>query len=346
MATMPNPIAAMPRMIVADEPFACAACGHDDAGSAPVVSRSIAAKPFELWRCSGCGLVQQHPKWSPSRTASLYGDDCYFSAETEEHRWARAVQHYIVHLAPIERTWRARPGTLLCRGLRLLDVGCAFGHLAVLAKHRGWRVTGIDVHADAVSQAAVRFGLDVRAGSLSSHADTLAPFDVVLLTGVIEGASDPMRLLRDVRKVLTPGGTICVDTPNWGSFWRRWGGSAWMGFNHRQTNLFDAGSLLRILASCGFQDVAASSYAHYRYERWSSRPEIRSWVQRLPEIVSGRLGRFLENRHPTTRWSRLRDGPPGSADIALQCLAESCAADDGRPSAALNGDYLAFTARR
>ena len=353
---MPHPITVMLKTLEQSDAFFCVACGHDR-GSAAVAARPP-EKPFELWRCDGCGLVQQFPRWNPARINSLYGDDYYVFSEKEEHRWARAVQQYVVHLARFESsfTQAARVGTAQrrsasnaianCQGPRLLDVGCALGHLAALARMRGWRVTGVDISADAISQAAVRFGLDVRAGNLSSHVGTLAPYDVVLLGDVIEHVPDPVRFLNDVKKVLLPGGTVCIDTPNWGGRWRRWGRSSWLGLNRFHVNLFDADCLARLLSTCGFRDIAAASYTHYRYEGWSTRPELQAIVRKLPSFLSWRIIHFLENRKSTTRWSPLRERAPANMDDALARLAEL------GPSAAptvrtnLVGDNLVMTARR
>lgn len=308
-----------------------------------MVRGSDARLPFDLHRCSACGLVQQYPRWSAAKIGSLYRKDYYVFAESEEARWARSIQQYVVHLAGFEKEMIQKGRQ--SRGLRLLDVGCALGHLGVLAKQRGWRVTGIDLSADAVSQAAVRFGLDVRAGSLASHAATLLPFDVILLGDVLEHVPDPVRFLNDVRKVLAPCGTLCIDTPNWGGFWRRWGGANWLGLNSFHINLFDADSLNRLLTDCGFRDIHAASYTHYRYEGLTSRPELRARLSWLPEFLRSRLIRFLDRRRPRTAWSVLRNSPPNDLAAAARLTSElQDLTSSILPS--LSGDNLAIRCRK
>jgi SAM-dependent methyltransferase len=95
-------------------------------------------------------------------------------------------------------------------GRRLLDVGCGLGQFLVDAEREGWRPTGVESSA-----AGVAFG---RAQGLSIHASTRAlgsgAFDAVTLWNVVEFFEDPVAVLRDIRRVLSPDGQIFVRTPN------------------------------------------------------------------------------------------------------------------------------------
>mgnify|MGYP001568320848 CR=1 FL=1 len=332
--------------------FSCVCCGHESAIGAPVVRAAGEARPFELHRCMECGVVQQFPRWTAPRITALYDQDYYVFAEREEHRWARAIQQYVIHLAAFESqaafldVRRATTASNQGTGPRFLDVGCARGHLAALARRRGWRVTGLDLSADAVSEAAVRFGLDVRAGSLSSHVGTLMPFDVILLGDVIEHVPDPVRFLQDIRKVLAPEGILCIDTPNWGGFWRRWGGAGWLGLNRYHINLFDAESLPGLLGRCGFRDVSVDAYTHYRYQGWITRPEVRRWISWMPGFVGWRIGRFLERRGGGKTWSNLITNPPVDLEGALGRLGEMVKAGPIASQPTAKGDNLIARARR
>mgnify|MGYP002623213128 FL=1 len=247
------------------------------------------------------------------------------------------MQQYVVHLAALES-----------RGdRRLLDVGCALGHFAALARGRGWQVTGIDVSAEAASRAALNFGLEVRAGPLSRHVDTLHRFDVVFLGDVIEHVPHPAQFLRDVRRVLTPGGIVCIDTPNWGGFWRRWTGRRWVGLNRYHINLFDAESLTRLLSASGFDSITTGSYTHYRYEGWAARPELSSWVNRLPAALAWRVGRWLAKLGRRSPFRPLIDHAPGDNTAALSMVDALVGAAPSRSFAGkLSGDNLITCAAR
>lgn len=269
-------------------------------------------RPFDLLRCTRCGLVQQHPRDTSDRLTAQYDPGYDVLNGAESLCWARAVQQYVVHALP----WETR----LVR--RLLDVGCALGHFAALARRRGWRVTGLDVSPEAVSHASVKFALNVRAGALTQHRTTLPPFDLVFLGDVIEQVGDPAALLSEVRSLLTSDGVVCIDTPNWNSRWRKIGRSRWLGLNRHHITLFDPHTLSAMLDRCGFTDIHAGSYTDYRYDTWLRRPEVRGWIQRLPDFMAWRVNRTLSSIDRFGRWGELRVAGPTSLEEANRCVVE------------------------
>lgn len=107
-------------------------------------------------------------------------------------------------------------------GARILDIGCADGHLAAGLRAVGHHVTGVDVPArpgvkdrlDAFVEADLDHGLP-----LSLADDGL--FDVVLAADVLEHVRDPEGLLRELHDVLGPNGRLLVSVPNFGHWYPR-----------------------------------------------------------------------------------------------------------------------------
>lgn len=97
-------------------------------------------------------------------------------------------------------------------GRRVLDIGCAEGYLAEILVARGFAVTGIDLpgtpHADSIEFAEA----DLDAGLPRFDQD----FDFVLCADVLEHVRDPLRLLRECRQRLAPGGVLIASLPNSG----------------------------------------------------------------------------------------------------------------------------------
>jgi glycosyltransferase involved in cell wall biosynthesis/2-polyprenyl-3-methyl-5-hydroxy-6-metoxy-1,4-benzoquinol methylase len=102
--------------------------------------------------------------------------------------------------------------------LRILDAGCGDGYwLARLSELPDVELHGVDYNALRVerAQAAVPQARIVRA-DLLEFGDG-APFDLILLSQVIEHVPDDVALLRRLRGLLATDGTLVLGTPNEGS---------------------------------------------------------------------------------------------------------------------------------
>ncbi len=110
-------------------------------------------------------------------------------------------------------------------GRRVLDLGCGLGEYARALERRGGRVIGSDIAGSRLVEARRR-GLDpARTGGAPSRAEYLTaggeslPFrdgslDVIVLNEVIEHVADDRETLREVSRVLAPGGTCVIYAPN------------------------------------------------------------------------------------------------------------------------------------
>ena len=98
---------------------------------------------------------------------------------------------------------------------RLLEMGTGLGHLLGLLSNR-FRCVGIDIAFYAASEtrrnAAGSATLVASADALEVFAD--ASFDVVVALHLVEHLIDPHACLRNVHRILTPGGLFLYATPN------------------------------------------------------------------------------------------------------------------------------------
>jgi methionine biosynthesis protein MetW len=85
------------------------------------------------------------------------------------------------------------------RGARVLDVGCASGHLAVaLVAERACTVVGLEVDAAAAAEARTR-GIEVREADVEREGLDAHGFDAVVFGDVLEHLRDPAGVLRQAR---------------------------------------------------------------------------------------------------------------------------------------------------
>jgi 2-polyprenyl-3-methyl-5-hydroxy-6-metoxy-1,4-benzoquinol methylase len=101
----------------------------------------------------------------------------------------------------------------------LLDVGCGDGVLMARVAPEFARVAGVDADRRAIALAQERLSplgnCDVRhvAGYDLPYAD--CTFDVVTSADVVEHLTDPDSHLREIHRVLGPGGALVLTTPKW-----------------------------------------------------------------------------------------------------------------------------------
>ena len=99
------------------------------------------------------------------------------------------------------------------RGQQLLEVGCGIGTDLVRFAKGGARVTGVDLAQTAIGLARKNFELNgvaaeelrVASGEALPYAD--ATFDAVYGHGVIQYTANAPQLIREMHRVLKPGGT-------------------------------------------------------------------------------------------------------------------------------------------
>ena len=118
---------------------------------------------------------------------------------------------HLIHLKAYEEARR------LTADRDVLDVGCNTGYGTVRLVGDARSITGVDVSAAAIDQARARPGGEhvefrVIDGLTLPFAD--GSFDLVTSFQVIEHVTDTASYLREIKRVLRPGGEVLVTTPN------------------------------------------------------------------------------------------------------------------------------------
>ena len=164
----------------------------------------------------------------------------------------------------------------LPRDAEILDVGTSTGTNLRLLRDLGFgRITGVDQSPDAVRFCAEKGLGAVQLGDICALQLPERRFDLVLATDVIEHVNDDLAALRELRRVLRPGGYLLLTVP---AFHLLWGLQDDVGHHKRRYRLH------RLLKMLPVADLSPRRYFYFNYLLF------------LPILTARRLMRRLKIR--------------------------------------------------
>jgi 2-polyprenyl-3-methyl-5-hydroxy-6-metoxy-1,4-benzoquinol methylase len=99
-----------------------------------------------------------------------------------------------------------------------LDVGCGEGNALAFFASKGFVVTGLDYSSAGVQSKNPGYIDNLIAGdiytSLEKQIFLQKKYDVIMLQNVLEHVLDPINLMLNLKKLITPKGLICISVPN------------------------------------------------------------------------------------------------------------------------------------
>jgi SAM-dependent methyltransferase len=175
----------------------CPACGAPDSGRPLIRFRAQS-------RCAICRHVYLSPRPTQQAIADAYNrPDAYaqwlVDEKTRAVMWAK----------------RARRLETFARGGRVLDVGAGTGaFLHTLAQSGHWHLDGTEISAQAVELASLHYGITLRHGALADFDLPGQSYDVITLWHVLEHVPNVRTTLKEVARLLAPGGMAVIAVPN------------------------------------------------------------------------------------------------------------------------------------
>jgi 2-polyprenyl-3-methyl-5-hydroxy-6-metoxy-1,4-benzoquinol methylase len=178
---------------------------------------------FDIRRCTTCGHSYLQARFDDSELSTLYTRFYPRAAFQVDQFQVPRESHGIAAWLSGERCAAFR---WVPAGVRVLDIGCGACETLGYHKSRGCEAYGVEADEN-VRHIAAHFGFNVHIGLFDADLYKREFFDYVTLDQVIEHMADPMRTLSGVARILKPGGTVVLSTPNargWGArvFGRRW----------------------------------------------------------------------------------------------------------------------------
>ena len=136
---------------------------------------------------------------------------------------------------------------------RILDAGCGSGRNMVELAHQGI-VTGIELSETSVSLARERSVGEVIEGSVLEMPFAADSFELAASLDVIEHLEDDLGALRELRRVVAPGGALLITVP---AYQWLWSGHDEINHHHRR---YTRRSLLKVAQEAGWEPVRTTYF--------------------------------------------------------------------------------------
>jgi SAM-dependent methyltransferase len=170
---------------------------------------------------------------------------------------------------------------------RILDAGCGSGRNMVEFARHG-TVTGIELSDTSVALARARGAGEVVEGSVLDMPFEADAFDLAASLDVIEHLQDDLQALRELRRVVAPGGSLLVTVP---AYQWLWSGHDEINHHHRR---YTRRSLQRIGEQAGWHQVRTTYFNSLllpaaillrvldRFSRKTTESSLDLWVPPAP----------------------------------------------------------------
>lgn len=240
---------------------------------------------YRIARCRVCDLIYLNPRpysWDiPGLYPAEYAPFKRSALGTLARKWLH--KRTVTELANLVQAPR-----------RVLDIGCGTGELLEQVRKSGNpNVLGIEPSIQAARVARENRGLDVRTGTLEQCALPDASIDTVLISHVLEHLPSPRVTLREVDRILRPGGAVVIWVPNAASVPAKVLGRYWMGWDvPRHLYAFTPGSLHRLIGTTSLQPGEILHEKHGIEWSWG----LRLWA--AERFENEQLNRALAALHP------------------------------------------------
>jgi 2-polyprenyl-3-methyl-5-hydroxy-6-metoxy-1,4-benzoquinol methylase len=238
-------------------------CNHPRETFRPVFDTHdyITGDPFTVGYCRACKLYVTTPV-PPENEVSKYYPKGYYGSGRRFNQIVEWLLDNLYNYRATQIEQHQQPG-------KVLDIGCGRGLLLHKLRQRGWTPMGTELSEEAASYARDRLGLPVTTQMVEDVNFPDDEFDLVILWHVLEHVHSPRAMLKEVARILKPGGTLLVAVPNFGSLESRWSKTGWFHLDvPRHLTHFTRSTLAQALNDAGLT-VASTNFFSTEYDFFS-----------------------------------------------------------------------------
>lgn len=221
---------------------------------------------FKLLKCRDCGHQFLHHNFSNSDLTNLYTN--YYPRKTFSLADFRPLQEAKGFRSWLEGDYRAY--SVVPRDVRILDIGCGFCESLAYHSNRGCTAYGVEADENAATVARI-YGFNLHVGTFDGQNYETNFFDYVTMDQVVEHLVNPIKTLKEIYRILKPGGILALTTPNATGFGAHFFGKKWINW-HVPYHLhhFSRKSLQHAARQSGFRitkirTLTSSSWLYFQW---------------------------------------------------------------------------------
>jgi len=167
-----------------------AACPVCNSGNADLICK----REKVIWVKCECGII--YKKWSaePRGVSRSFDPAADMYSSRIRHRIAKSRRQIRNVLNFVDKG-------------PLLDIGCSFGHTIHAAKQLGLEARGLEYNTEIADYCRSK-GYEAATGTMTAMPYKSDEFQIVIMKHVLEHTHDPRTALREVWRVMKPGGGL------------------------------------------------------------------------------------------------------------------------------------------
>lgn len=230
-------------------------------------------------RCKTCGFVYANPRW----------EDLVLEEEvTDSYR--KAIESYCTNYAPKKQAIyqnRLKSFEKYRKLNRILEIGCNVGAFLYQAREMGWETVGVEPAKYCAAYDREKYNLDVIPEILENANLPESSFDVVYSNAVFEHLPNPTNVLREIARILRPGGVVYTNTVNYDSYTRELLGASWkLLYPDGHLSLYNPQTIVR------FHDKVGLKVLKLRSNGVRTRKEDNIIIRNLRKALQSSLSRL------------------------------------------------------
>jgi 2-polyprenyl-3-methyl-5-hydroxy-6-metoxy-1,4-benzoquinol methylase len=279
---------------------------------------AVRADNLHIVKCKNCSLAFLNPRPILEDIGKLYERD-YYSDKAFGEMSFKGLPASVANI----RYYKPYAFDILTekvelKGRRTLDIGCSFGKWVYWMAKYGEKTVGIDLAGECIRWGKKNLNLDLRQCSIADIDEPDNSFDVITMIDLIEHIAELDGFMKNLVRLLKPGGLAFVQTPNFESYYKyhqRW---LFLHFGMEHMLYFDTAALDRLFMEYGMPpfgqtcvlDTIAGDREDFIRQQKGLKRKLASYLLQLPAFcdfihrgLSGLFASQYAYKYDTSRQS-------------------------------------------